>query len=72
MTSVTSKASLGCQIQWNLFIMDKLVQELMSIIWRCPLLGGFIIVWVWLIAKIDDVIRLVTSQVRHMQSQQRD
>ena len=56
MTSVTSKASLGCQIQWNLFIMDKLVEELLSVIWRCPLLGGFIIVWVWLITKIDDVI----------------
>ena len=30
--------------QWNLFIMDKLVQELLSVIRRCPLLGGFIII----------------------------
>ena len=27
-------------IQWTLFITDKLVPELLSIIWRCPLLGS--------------------------------
>ena len=38
-------------------IMDTLVQDTLSIIQRCPLLG----VWVWLIAKVDDVIRPMTS-----------
>ena len=31
-------------LQWNLFITDKLVPELLSIIRRCPLLRGFIII----------------------------
>ena len=31
-------------VQWNLLITDKLVQELLSVIRRCPLLGGFIII----------------------------
>ena len=44
------------KIQWNLCITDKLVQELLSVIWRCPLLGSFIIAWVGHITKIDDVI----------------
>ena len=36
--------TLNCTcIQWNLLITDKLVQELLSVIQRCPLLGGFII-----------------------------
>ena len=39
-------------VQWNLSITDKLVQEFLSVIQRCPLLGG----WVWLIAKVDDVL----------------
>ena len=26
------------------FIVDKLVQEISSVIWRCPLLGGFIVI----------------------------
>ena len=39
-------------LQWNLYITDTLVQDTLSIIQRCPLLGG----WVWLITKVDDVI----------------
>ena len=46
---------LQLMLQWNLYIMDNLVQELSSII-RIALLGGFIIAWVWLFAKIDDVL----------------
>ena len=42
-------------LQWYLYITDK-EQELLSAIWRCPLLGGFIIAWVWLVTKIDDAI----------------
>ena len=32
------------ELQWNLFITDKLVQKVLSVIRRCPLLGGFIII----------------------------
>ena len=31
-------------LQWNLFTTDKLVHEVLSIIQRCPLLRGFIII----------------------------
>ena len=36
--------SRGCwefAIQWNLFITDTLVQDGLSVIKRCPLLGGW-------------------------------
>ena len=31
-------------VQWNLFITDKLMHEVLSVVWRCPLLRGFIII----------------------------
>ncbi len=48
---ISQDLKVSC-IQWNLYITDTLVKALLSIIRRCPLLG----VWVWLIAKVDDVI----------------
>ena len=35
---------------------------------RCPLFRVIDIRWVWLITKIDNVMRLVTSYVRHMEA----
>ena len=32
------------KVQWNLFITDKLVHEVLSVIRWCPLLRGFIII----------------------------
>ena len=29
------------------------MQKILSVIWRCPILGGFIKAWVWLIAKSE-------------------
>ena len=42
---------------------------------RCPLLRGYTIIdrtWVWLIAKIDDVMQPVTSQARHVEATKRE
>ena len=54
--SATIQCVASIRIQWNLFMTDKLVQELLSVIRRCPLLGGFITAWVWLITIFGDVI----------------
>ena len=62
-----AQISYGGFSQIRSHIMNKLVQDLLSVI-RFPLLGGFIIAWIWLIAKIDDVIQRIPSQVGHMEA----
>ena len=71
-TSSTQKPSSSwpvtkIYIQWNLYIMDNIwCRSFLSIIRKWPLLGGFIIAWVWLITKIHDVIWPMTSQAKNM------
>ena len=63
--SATIWCVASIRIQWNLFIhCNRQVGAgtFLSVIRRCPLLGGFIIAWVWLITIFGDVIRPMTLQ----------